>query len=71
LEVSTWSKDSHALYDYEGVDNKFQVEKHDLKNSVNIYRNVTSKIFVNQATRTVFQEIVDESKGQKKKEIPM
>lgn len=23
LEVSTWSKDSHALYDYETTDNRF------------------------------------------------
>ncbi len=42
LEVSTWAKDSHALYDYEGVDNKFQVDKYDLKDSVNIFRHVTS-----------------------------
>jgi hypothetical protein len=32
---------------------------------------VTSRFVDNAATRTVFQEIVDESKGHKKKEIPM
>lgn len=63
LEVSTWAKDSHALYDYEGVDNKFQVDKYDLKDSVNIFRHVTSNWLYYSATRTIFQTIHDESKG--------
>lgn len=53
------------------MDNKFQLEKYDLKQPVNIYRHVTSTYQLILATRTVFQEIVDESKGFKMKEVAM
>ena len=42
--VSTWSKDSHALYDYETTDGKFYSQTENVKKSLKVFRHVTSNI---------------------------
>jgi hypothetical protein len=39
--VTTWSKDSHALYDYEAEESHFFSEKFQINRNCKIYRHVT------------------------------
>lgn len=46
MNASTWSKDSHSLYDYETTDGKFFSQLENIKQSVKIFRHVTSIYFI-------------------------
>ena len=39
IKISTWTKDSHGLYDYEAQEDNYRTETVYVKNSCKIYRN--------------------------------
>lgn len=52
LNLSTWLKDSHGLYDYEAPETKCETDTINIVKSSKVYRHVTSKCLNTVAMRT-------------------